>query len=219
MTPRYHLRVAGFTLWAQITGWSFVIRHPHPPYSPRFIARSNSRELRVFPITLEDKAEIYEGAQGNIWTIGGRKWRPESLVERRITKRDAFNRPPPQETVDFRPYKLVGPRLTQGYGLIGHNIRVALGEEYGRWPGERGVIAGLMYSWTSRRKIIGQIPAEFLATPGVEETLLFQDAHVVMVWQDLATGVARGPLISAFSTVSPSGSAYTIELPLLDELV
>ena len=207
IVPRYYIHVLGLTIWAYVTGKSFVIRYPNRP--PRFIARRSSRDLRVFTITPDDIEDAYMKAAVPIRNDLERKWRPERLVAQRLRPKAPFYHPTPG-IFDLRPYRLVGPRLVQGYGVIGHGIRLALIEEYGRWPNEKGIIAGRVFNWTSGNIETGKIPIKFVSAPGVEETVEEFGARIVLEWQDLEAGLLRGMRATAIVDDGVSVSSLDI---------
>ena len=205
--PRYYVHVLSLTVWAYLTGQSFVVRYAE--YPPRFIARPGSRDLRTFPITLSNNDDAYMQAGVPIRNDFERKWRPERLVAQRLHLVAPFYHSTP-DVLDLRPYHLVGPRWTQGYGIIGHEVRLALIEEYGRWPGEIGLIAGRLFNWQTGDVEVGKIPIEFVSAPGVEETVEGLDSTIVVQWQDLGAGLRQG--IRAVAILNDGNSVSTMSM-------
>jgi hypothetical protein len=215
IAPRWKIRVAGLSFWAKITGRSFVVRQSGQP--PLFIGRPSSKDVHVFCLTSEDINHIYMGCGINARTYLDRNWRPDWRVRQYLTKTTIFNHPIPPVDVDLTPFRLIGPRLTQGHGLIGNGIRIALIEEYGRWPREPNCIAGKGFSWTSNSVVHFKFPTSFVAVPGVRETVDTEEVRITVEWQDLEAGILRGPKVTGLAYTPHSDPEPDSELPpLLD---
>ena len=211
--PRYRIRIAGLTVWAQITGRSFVIREPGR--LPRLIARARSRVIHTFPLTPGDVHNIYFTTSIHPLAIQARKWRPTRIVEHLIQYSTTPTQPLPILRFDLKSYRLVGPRLTQGYGIIGHGFCIALLEELGRWPEPGSFIAGKVFSWDDEAVSIAKIPTHFFTLPGVFETLEDEDKEVTVEWQELEEGLKRGPKVTVVPLDTFQSSLEDM-IPLLD---
>jgi len=196
ITPRYLIRLTVLTIIAWISGKTFVIRHPHQ--LPYFIARPSSKVLRTFPLTINDIHFIYIETSIKVRSPQDRKWRPMDRVHRYMTRPGAFNLSLHrlQHARDLSDYQLEGPRLTQGFGIIGHNVRLAVVEEIGRWPGLPGSLAAIVFPWDTKDLVFGKIPINFTAKAGIEEQVVLENAYLRVVWQDLESGIVEGPCLS-----------------------
>jgi len=190
ITPAYYTKVAVLTLVAWFSNRTFVLHHPGQ--LPHFIAHSYSRDVRTFTLTPRDKTRIlsrvdfHTGINPSV-----RYWRaPEAVLNILRYSRPYHSTPP--IPLDLTPYRLVGPRLAQGVGLIGHDFCVALVEEVGRIPGEDGFIVGKFYSWNEERIIFGRIPIPFVTSVGVEEVAEVEGGMISFVWPEEGTGIVHG---------------------------
>ena len=77
-TPRYWFHVASLTVWANVTGRSFIIRR-HGRL-PRLITRTASKQVRTFHLTIDDIYYIYRETGVHVHAHQGRKWRPADRV-------------------------------------------------------------------------------------------------------------------------------------------
>ena len=197
--PCYYVKVAALTITAWVTDRSFVIRLPNQP--PRFIARPSSQDIQAFTLSTKDKIHILSRVHRQTCIFPRiRYWRaPETVLH--LIKHSNHYHPPLRIPLDLTPYHLVGPRLTQGLGLIGHGFCVALIEEFGRIPGEDGVIVGHFYSWNEEMMVHGRIPIPFIAPAGVEEIARVKGGMVSFVWPEFGSGIVEG--IQAEVWVSP----------------
>ena len=199
----YRIKVAVLTVWANITDQAFVVRLPDE--DPLFIARKSSRTLRTYPLTRSDIHNIYIRGNATLAESHDRQWRPATMVERRLRPTDPAYRRLTKKIINFHSYKLVGPRLTQGMGLVGHGIRVALIEEYGRWPGEPNQLAGHMYSWDLADACYGKIPLSFFDVPGIEVRELVVDTQVAREQQEGEVGTSPGLEVTPSDLESSGG--------------
>ena len=202
--PRYLIKVAVFTVLAKITGRSYVVRTPGQP--PRFIARSSCKDVHTFTLTDDDIHHIYVQVGIHARTYLERRWRPDWRVRRYLGHSVFPDAQDPPADVDLSSYRLVGPRLTQGQGLIGHNVHLALIEEYGRWPKENRSIAGKAFSWTGSNLVQVKFPTHFVTSPGVQETVDIGEVRITVEWQDLEAGISRGLRVSGITIDPPRDS-------------
>lgn len=208
--PRFYLRVTVLTVIAVVTGRTFVVRLPNHP--PRFIARWGSTVLRVFPLTHKDIDHIYEGAGTYLRAYKERKWRSDMRVRQLLTEPNQHGQLPPPCEIDLRRYRLSGPRVVQGLGLVGQGVHLAVMEELGRWPGERGQIAVRLFDWKQGRPVLGRLPLSFVSGVNVEEICEVGEAQVTIKWEDMERGGARMKL-GVYMDVSDATSS--IALPSL----
>lgn len=190
-----HLRFTYFVLVTNLTGTPHLIRPPNQ--LPHLIARPSSRDLKVFTLTPSDIHHIHASVGIHAHFHQGRKWRPEWRVRRMMGQSDLFTQPPVAEEFDFSTCHLVGPQWTQGLGVVGHGICVALLEEFGRWPNDHGAIACRIFSWKDNQVAIAKIPISFVMVPGVEEMLEQDEVRIRIEWQELGAGMTQGPIVSA----------------------
>lgn len=188
--PRYWSKVIFLTIWAFLSGRSFIVHRTG--HLPHFIARPSSKDLHVFNLTHADIHFIYRECGVHVRTYPYRNWRPEWKVAYLLNGPNMFNQPPLPLKIDITSHQLIGQRLTQGRGIIGHGICAVLIEEYGRWPGKRGVIGGKLFTWDGNELVHGKIPVQFVATPGVRETVENEETVMTVEWQDLESGMAQG---------------------------
>ena len=97
--------------------------------------------------------------------------------------------------IDLRHFQLIRPRLTQGKGLIGRNLHIALIEEFGPWSKGRKSLAGHVFSWDSNTLSIGCIPINFLHLPGVEETIEANQGRLTIRWEEKGRGKLQGTIV------------------------
>lgn len=190
ITPRYHIKIAGLTFIAYLTNRSFLVRHPDR--LPRLIARGSNKVLRTFSLTPDDINHIYAAVGIHAGLHQERKWRPDWRVLQLMGRTNPLYQPPTTREIDLSAYRLDGPRWTQGMGLIGSGICLALLEEFGRWPEEHGYIAGRVFTWDTEEVAYSKIPARFVTVSGVEETVQFDNCRITVEWQDLEVGMSRG---------------------------
>ena len=211
--PRYRIKIAGLTVWAQLTGRSFVTREPG--HLPRLIARAGSRVIHTFPLTPGDIHDIYFTTGIHPLATRAREWRPTHIVEHLIQYTTTPTQPIPILRFNLKSYQLVGPRLTQGCGIVGHGFCIALLEELGCWPEPGSFIAGKVFSWDDEAVSIAKIPTRFFTLPGVFETLEDEDKEVTVEWQELEEGLKRGPKVTVVPLDTFQGSLEDM-IPLLD---
>ena len=210
-TPRYKIRVAALTVWAHFTGRSFV--DYHAGFLPRLIARTDSRDIHVFPLTGEQITHIYGAVGIHPHTYQRRNWRPSLTVERYLHFANVFNQPLPTTRIDLTSYHLIGRRLTQGSGIVGSKFHLVLIEELGRWPGERGVIAGKVYSFERNEITFAKIPIRFVTVAGVEEEIEGEEVRITVEWQDMEEGMANGLKVKTVP-LNSSDSLYDDDPPV-----
>jgi hypothetical protein len=184
IVPLYYVKILVLTITAYVSGKSFIVRLPHQ--LPRFIGRPWSQDLYPFVLTPGDRDIICNKTGVYLQPVQTRRWEPS----REVFKKYAPHIPP--IGIDLTPYHVVGSRLIQGQGFIGHGICGVLMKELGRWPGRPGFIAGEVFSWKEGELVIGRIPIKLLAVAGVEETVQLDNGHLRLVWQDLETGMTNG---------------------------
>jgi hypothetical protein len=211
ITPRYQVKAAGLTTWAQITGQSFIIRRPDGLL--RFIAQPSCKQVRTFSLTPDDVHHIYSKTGIHPLMNKERTWHPSGRVSHYLTQPNRFHQATPPSDIDITSHTIAGSRLVQGQGLIGHKIYVALIEEYGRWPGEEGVLAARVFSWEDDVIHHARISVGLMNNKGVKEVLELEDGIcAVHEWQDLEAGFSQGPRITAYIldiTNSPNVSFVT----------
>jgi hypothetical protein len=190
ITPCYHIKVTGLTIVAYITNRSYLVRHPDR--LPRLIARGSNKVLQTFNLTADDIDYIYAAVGVHAGLHQERKWRPDWWVLQLMGRANPLYQPPTTREIDLTSYRLDGPRWTQGMGLVGSGICLALLEEFGRWPEEHGYIAGRVFTWDTNDLAYGKIPARFVTVSGVEETVQFDNCRITVEWQDLEVGMSRG---------------------------
>ena len=198
IVPWYYFKIAALTVVAYVTGRSFVVRLPDR--LPRFIARPSSRDVRTFVLSKSDVDFICSRTGPNLPLFDIRQWRPAEEVltpEECEDQSDIIHRRR-LIRLDLSLRRLVGPRLTQGQGLVGHGICVALVEEIGRWPGARKVLAGRFFSWNEDTLILGQFPVHFATVAGLEEIIRTPTGYLRHVWQDLESGLVQGLKIDLY---------------------
>ena len=217
ITPAYYMKVAVLTLVAWFSNRTFVLRHPGQ--LPRFIAHSHSQDVRTFTLTPRDKTRVLSRAdfQTSI-NPSVRYWRaPEAVLN--VLKYSNPHRSPTHIPLNLAPYRLVGPRLAQGVGLIGHDFCVALVEEVGRIPGENGIIVGKFYSWDEERMILGRIPIPFVTSIGVEEVMEAEGGMVSFLWPDEGTGIVHGLQVEVWSTSDVKFALHAMDAAADDDSV
>ena len=190
ITPTYYVKVAVSTFIAQFSNRTFVLRRPGQ--LPHFIAHPYSRDVRIFTLTPRDRTRIlsrvdfHTGINPSV-----RYWRaPEAVLN--VLRYGRLHHSAVPIPLDLTPYRLIGPRLAQGVGLIGHDFCIALVEEVGRIPGEDGFIVGKFYSWNEERIIFGRIPIPFVTSDGVEEVIEVEGGMVSFLWPAEGTGIVQG---------------------------
>jgi len=194
--PAYYLKVAVLTITAWVTGKTFILRRPN--HLPRFIARPHSKDVRIFSLAPEDKIRILSRVHVQTCVFPRiRLWRTPNTVLNLVGHSERFH-PPLRLPLDLTPYRLVGPYLTQGLGLIGRDFCVALVEELGRIPNEDGMIIGQFYSWTEDRIVHGRIPIRFVVPAGVEEIAEVKGGMVCFRWPE-THGIIHGLQAEVFS--------------------
>lgn len=161
------IKLWGLTIWALISGRSFLIRRPGE--LPRLIARPWDHIACVFPLTSDDVHFIYTQTSINILSYQERRWDTWYHVDYRLNNPNSLNQAPPKRLVDLSHYRLVGQQLTQGFGVVGRGFCLALIEEYGRCPTGQNFIAGKVFLWGENELANGRIPINYFITSGVVE--------------------------------------------------
>jgi len=130
--PLYFIKIPLFTTIAYITGQTFVIRQPR--YLPRFIGRPSSQKLRTFLPTPEEISYICSRSRVGAGLFAPHRWKPTEDVFIELEELSSTHPSPIESSqeIDFSTYRLVGPRLVQGQGIIGHGVCYVLIEELGQ---------------------------------------------------------------------------------------
>ena len=190
--PFYFIRVVASTITAYVLDRSFVVRRPR--YPPRFIARPSSQDIHTFSLLPEDINLVCDKTAINVRAFRFREWIPVEQVRHLIQPNpDHPEVDPLADAVDLTTFRLAGPRLRQGQGIIGHGVRLAMIREIGRYPDDEENLLVETYSWEMGRVVFAKVPIRFVATPGVNETVDLGNAKVRFIWMDLEKGMVEGP--------------------------
>ena len=193
VTFSYGIKVTWFYTWSRILRRSYVIRHPCR--LPELIS-PHPNVLRTFTPTVNDIDDLYIQLGVHV-KPPARLWKSAMWVAHHLIQASYYQveTPPaspafphliPKGIIDLRQYRLEGPRLQQGQGLIGHNgLAIFLIEEYGRWPGRDAVVVGNITVWNSGEMSAAQIPSTFLETPEYEERIVRGVKELHLVFKDL----------------------------------
>ena len=194
--PRYFAKVAALTLWAYLTGRSFVVRRPGR--RPHLIARPGCKDAYVFDLDITDVNIVRLATGIHPQARSMRDWRPVHIVQDIMDFSMLFSPPLSIRNLDLASYRLIGRRWTQGHGLVGRNFCMVLVEELGRYPGAEGSISGKVFVWAGGRMAFLKIPIRFVMAPGVEETLDKEEMRIKVEWKDLEDGMCNGPNVTAY---------------------
>ena len=196
ITPRLEIKIAVLTVWAYLSGRSFVVRRPGR--RPHLIARHGCKHAYVFDLDDNDINAAYTMTGTHPRARLTRSWRPISEVNNILAFSTMFTPPVPIIDLNLTSYQLIGQRWTQGYGIVSRDFCAVLVDELGRYPGKSGSIAGKVFLWREGRMVFTNIPIRFVTVPGVEETLEEADVRITLEWQDLESGMSNGPKVKAF---------------------
>lgn len=173
----YGLRVSVLTIIAYLTGKSFII--PCRNALPHFIARLGNRNVHSFTLNLSLLQEIQVQTGGVPVSPTIRTWRTTPRVQSILAGSPLFNIPP-RPTISILPRTLIGDRMTQERGLIGHEYCFALLEEYGEDPSGSGYVMSKAYSWKHGKAINVGLPYDFFLPPVNDENCGFDDSSVTI---------------------------------------
>lgn len=201
--PYIYLRIAVLTIIAYISSRTFVTRSPDCPVM--FIGNPTNPRLRAFALNADELRLLSAHSPRGIQIFPARHWR----AARQVAELLGHSGPTFLHTfdnlirLDLTNYPLDGPRLTQGQGLIGHGICVTLVEEYGRIPGEKGVLVGQFFCWNRKRLLPGKIPIKHLDIIGVSEDIEIRDGIFRIVWEEMQVAAERGLHAAIFKSGTP----------------